>query len=304
MSEFSPIGWTDATWPIVAGCTYESPGCSNCWAVRDSWRLAHSPHPQVALNFKGVVRKTEDNKLVWTGLVRPIPERLDWPVKWKTPRKIFVCSQSDLFHPEVPADFIAQVFSVMAICPQHTFQVLTKHAGRMRQLLAHDLPYEGPEWPLRNVWIGVTVEDQQRAHKRIPELLLTPAARRWLSVEPMLEAIDLRRIRLPADGRLALCSGGKPPARVDWVVCGGESAQTRETTRPFDIGWARDLQRQCRAAGVAFFMKQLGSKPLPAALEGTVMRFTLPKPPGKSSRYKWHEPEYWPEDLRVQEFPT
>lgn len=290
MAEFSPIAWTDATWPIVAGCTYESPGCSNCWAVRDSWRLAHNPHQAVRDAFEGTVRKTDDGKLVWTGLVRPLPERLDWPLRWSKPRKIFVCSQSDLFHPEVPADFIAQVFAVMAECPRHTFQVLTKHAERMRYLLVHGLLYEGPAWPLPNVWIGATVEDQQRADERVPQLLRTPAAKRWLSVEPMLEAIDLTRITTPL-------------ADIDWVVCGGESAQTRETTRPFDLEWARELQRQCRVAGVVFFMKQLGSRPISHVKAGSDGSVELPILVGKNSRYKWHELRHWPEDLRVQQFP-
>jgi protein gp37 len=319
VSEHSEIGWTDATWPIVAGCEYVSPGCSNCWAVRDSWRLAHSQHKHIREAFEGVVRKTEDGKLVWTGVVRPLPFRLDWPAKWRAPRRIFVCSQSDLFNPQVPDEFIADVFGVMAANQRHTYQVLTKHAARMRRLLAHDLPYEGPEWPLPNVWIGVTVEAQRRADERVPELLRTPAAKRWLSVEPMLEPITLRPFLLQKacdrctqgvmdsendhlHGRCRCeCHGDH---RLDWVVCGGESAQTRETTRPFDIGWGRNLQAQCRAAGVPFFMKQLGSKPLPPALPGTVMRLGLPLPEGKTSRYKWHEPEHWPEDLRVQEFPT
>lgn len=289
VSAHSDIGWTDATWPIVAGCDYVSPGCSNCWAVRDSWRLAHSPHKHIRDAFEGVVRKTEEGKLVWTGLVRPLPFRLEWPARWRARRRIFVCSQADLFNPKVPDEFIADVWGVMAANQRHTFQILTKHPARMRQLLAHDLAFEGPHWPLPNVWIGVTVEDQQRADERIPELLKTPAAKRWLSVEPMLEAISMTETRL---------------RQIDWVVCGGESAQTRATTRSFDLGWGRDLRDLCDAAGVAFFMKQLGTKPIPQPMDGTVMRNPLPRPEGKSSRYKWHEMQYWPSDLQRQEFPA
>lgn len=324
MAEHSPIGWTDSTWPIIAGCDYVSPGCSNCWAVRDSWRLAHNPHKLVRDAFADVVRKTDDGKLVWTGHVRPLPQRLDWPLKWRAPRLIFVCSQADLFSYKVPPEFIAAAFGVMAASPLHTFQVLTKHPKRMREFLdsiARDregpvtaclwaarqalgadvfgrhepFPDQLPAWPLENVWVGVTVEDQKRANERIPELLRTPAAVRWLSVEPMLEAIDLTDIRTPHEhterGQL------HELADLDWVVCGGESAQTRATTRPFDIGWARDLRDQCRAAGVRFFFKQYGSRP-------TENGQPIAPPVGKSSRYKFHEPEHWQADLRIQEFPT
>lgn len=322
MSEHSPIGWTDATWPIVAGCDYVSPGCSNCWAVRDSWRMAHNPNPKVHNAYFGTVDKQDSGKLVWSGIVRTLPLRLDWPLKWRKARRIFVCSQADLFNPKVPFEFIAASFGVMAMSPDHTFQVLTKHAARMREFFRWlDADREGatvaclwaarqalgrrtydqhgpfedrlPEWPLENVWLGVTVEDQKRADERIPELQQCPAEKRWLSVEPMLEPIDLWKARGFAPSSLQ--------SAIDWVVCGGESAQTRANTRPFDIAWARDLLEQCHGAGVPFFMKQLGTNPTG---EHRIDVPLPPRPEGKSSRYKWHEPEHWPEDLRVQEFPT
>lgn len=338
MSEHSPIGWTDATWPIVAGCDYVSPGCANCWAVRDSWRMAHNPNPKVHSAYFGTVDKQDSGKLVWSGIVRTLPLRLDWPLKWRKPRRIFVCSQADLFNPKVPFEFIAAAFGVMAACPEHTFQVLTKHADRMRAFFGWLETQQGgalptclwearkalgdrfasrepfldalPAWPLENVWLGVTVEDQKRANERIPHLIATSAAKRWLSVEPMLEPIDLWAAR------------GCPPASLqsalDWVVCGGESAQTRANTRPFDIAWARDLLEQCHGAGVPFFMKQLGTAPiwnghtLPDQWWPPSMRkedrgegfFRVLPPEGKNARYKFPEPEHWPEDLRVQEFPT
>lgn len=320
MAEHSPIGWTDATWPIVAGCEYESPGCSNCWAVRDSWRLAHNPHLVVSSAFTGTVRKTDAGALVWTGLVRPLPQRLVWPLKWRKARKIFVCSQSDLFHPKVPFDFIAAAFGVMAMANWHTFQVLTKHPRRALEFfhwlneqqggaletclwlsrrmvgpaVADPLtPYVDklPAWPLENVWFGVTIEDQTRAEERLPLLLRMPVAVRWISAEPMLEALDLETIPVPPSYL----------GDIDWVVCGGESAQTRANTRPFDTGWARDLLLQCRNAKVAFFMKQLGTVPI---TQRGALATTPFLPAGKSSRYKWDEPEHWPEDLRVQEFPA
>lgn len=299
MSNGSLIGWTDATWPIVAGCEYASPGCSNCWAVRDSWRLAHNPHPAVHNAYFGTVDKRADGKLVWSGIIRELWNRLDWPLAWKKPRRIFVCSQADLFHPQVSADFIAKAFETMARCPQHTFQVLTKHPARMRQLLNHDLPYEGPHWPLPNVWLGTTVEDQRRADERVPELMRTTAAKIWLSVEPMLEAIDLTVI---PTGSPHVERDHYDLADIDWIVCGGESAQTRATTRPFDLAWARDLLAQCRRADVRFFMKQLGTKPIGHV--STERGVDLPMLSGKSCRYKWHEPEHWPTDLQVQEFPA
>lgn len=326
MSESSEIGWTDATWPIVAGCEYASPGCSNCWAVRDSWRLAHNPNPRVHTAYFGTVDKTPDGKLVWSGIIRPLWNRLNWPLKWTKPRRIFVCSQADLFHPKVRFNFIAAVFGIAAMCPQHTMQMLTKHPGRARMFftwltqqqggplatclwearsavggalasLNEPFPDDPPPWPLENVWLGATVEDQRRADERINELLTTPAAKRWLSVEPMLEAINVSPWLTPCGPGIVPPDPHGRDQGIDWVVCGGESAQTRATTRPFDLAWARDLRDQCKAAGVPFFMKQLGTKPRDRGLEWGSL-------PGKSSRYKWHEMQHWPEDLQIQEFPA
>ena len=308
MSEHSTISWTGATWPIVAGCEYVSPGCSNCWAVRDSWRLAHNPHREVRQAFAGTVRKQPDGKLVWTGHVRTLPERLWWPMHWKKPRKIFVCSQSDLFHRAVPFEFIAAVFGVMAMAKQHTFQVLTKHPDRAREFfdwiqndadgptwgcILHARDYgpmteslraepsdDGAPWPLPNVWFGVTTEDQRRADERLEHLRHIPAAKHWVSAEPLLEHIDL-----------------SPWLDfLDWVVGGGESAQTRKETRDCDLAWLLSLRAQCAAAGVPYLNKQLGSRPIWNEIR-------LEPPRGKTSRYKWHEPERWPVDLRKQEFP-
>lgn len=330
MSEHSPISWTDATWPIVAGCEYASPGCSNCWAVRDSWRLAHNPNPKVHNAYFGTVDKRPDGKLVWSGIVRELWDRLDWPLKWRGEKKVFVCSQADLFHQRVSFEFIAAVFGIGALCPEHTLQILTKHPARARAFFAwlegeRGRPLESclwyarraisrkydnrgpfaddpPPWPLENVWFGVTVEDQRRADERVPELLRVPAAKRWLSVEPMLESIDLTNIRTFDEGHTERGTH-HDLADLDWIVCGGESAQTRAHTRPFDLAWARALRDQCRAAGVPFFMKQLGTKPINWPVRAQLDPAD-PWPRGKTSRYKWHEPEHWPEDLRVQEFPA
>lgn len=343
MSSNSNISWTDATWPIVAGCEYASPGCSNCWAVRDSWRLAHNPHPAVRAAFDGTVRKTETGTLVWTGLVRTLPQRLDWPLTWRKARKIFVCSQSDLFHPKVPFEFIAAAFGVMAAAPQHTFQVLTKHPGRAleffawlqadregpairclweaREALGADFsrhaPHEPPEWPLENVWFGVTTEDQKRADERIPKLLAIPAAVRWVSYEPALELVSFEGW-LPTrccNGQDCACRGLPvyPAPYIDLIVFGGESAQTRAKTRQCDIEWGRITLNACKITGTKFFMKQggtnlitSGSGPVwTAKLDDTGKGYFRVLPPaGKTSRYKFHEMEHLPEDLRVQEFPA
>jgi protein gp37 len=114
VSEHSPIGWTDATWPLVGGCEYVSPGCSNCWAVRDSWRMAHNPNPKIHNAYFGTVDKQASGKLVWSGIVRPLWDRLAWPLKWRGSKRVFVCSQSDLFNRKVPFEFIAAAFGVMA----------------------------------------------------------------------------------------------------------------------------------------------------------------------------------------------
>lgn len=337
MSENSTIGWTDATWPIVAGCEYESPGCSNCWAVRDSWRLAHNPNPKVHNAYFGTVDKLESGKLAWSGIVRMLYDRLGWPLKWRGSKRVFVCSQADLFNPKVRFDFIAAAFGVMAMCPEHTFQVLTKHARRMREFFEwldqqqngaletclwharqalgaersnrHEpFPDKLPAWPLENVWAGVTVEDQARAEQRIPELLRCPAAVRWVSYEPALELVDFEEWLWPIctatlEEHLREHDAGMwcVEASLDWIVIGGESAQTRANTREFSIEWARAVIAQCRKAGTKVFMKQLGTKPIGSH------QIDVPLPPlpkGKTSRYKWHEPEHWPEDLRVQEFPA
>ncbi|WFE45332.1 phage Gp37/Gp68 family protein [Verrucosispora sp. WMMD1129] len=246
MSDNSAIEWTEATWNPVTGCTKVSPGCDNCYAETFAERWRGIPGHHFERGFDLVLR----------------PERLDQPLRWKRGRRIFVNSMSDLFHADVPDEFIAKVFAVMAATPQHTYQVLTKRHGRMRSLLnnaewrssvllresvldlngpARDLP----TWPLPNVWLGVSVEDQQRANLRIPALIDTPAAVRWLSCEPLLGPVQLDRT-----DKDALVDGG-----IDWVVVGGESGPR---SRPMHPQWARDLRDECVNAEVPFFFKQWG----------------------------------------------
>ena len=228
----SEIEWTDATWNPVRGCTKVSPGCKHCYAER------------LAERFRGVLGHPFESGFD----LKLVPEKLDAPLKWRAPRRIFVNSMSDLFHEAVPTDYIARIGEVMRAASWHTFQVLTKRHDRMRSLLNGRLGWLGS---LANVWWGVSVEDRRYGIPRIEVLRRTKAAVRFLSIEPLLERlgeIDLRAI--------------------DWVIVGGESGIHR---RPIAAGWVREIRDQCRAAGVPFFFKQWGGrspKQLGRALDG------------------------------------
>jgi protein gp37 len=226
------------------------------------------------------------------------PDALDLPLRWRKPRKVFVNSMSDLFHADVPTAFIGAVFDVMRRTPQHTYQILTKRHARMRSLARTATFGEG--WPLPNVWLGVSIEDQHWADIRIPALLDTPAAVRFVSAEPLLGPI-----RLPFVEEYDGCTCGTGPAgyyglhergcgtepgpawdRLHWVIVGGESGPG---ARPMELSWARSLIRQCQEAGTAVFMKQVGS--VAAANLGLL---------ADSKGGNW---ETWPPDLCVREFP-
>lgn len=276
----SKIEWTDDTWDPLEGCTPVSKGCDNCYAARlVGTRFRHLPL------YAGLAEGG-----VFTGVVRLVPERLDQPLRWRRPRLIFVDSRADLFHDKVPDEFIARVFAVMAMAPHHTFQVLTKRHARMRAVLSspefHSLvaaaapiygrdpdlaqDYVTTTWPLPNVWLGVSVETQQWADIRIPALLDTPAAVRWLSCEPLLGPVDLagylpRRADAPwypvecrhgYDG-CPLCDRALAPAdAISWLVVGGESGPG---ARPMHPAWARSLRDQAVRSGVPFHFKQHGA---------------------------------------------
>jgi protein gp37 len=272
MSDTTKIEWTDATWNPITGCSKVSQGCKNCYALRDWKRLAANP--------KSVYAGREFTDVMIH------PERLSQPLCWTKPRMIFVNSMSDLFHESVHDAFIDQVFAVMALANQHIFQVLTKRPERMHRYLtdhaaggrhiwmaAQEIEMPGnrskpsPGWPLPNVWLGVSVEDQEAADKRIPLLLDTPAAVRWISAEPLLGMVDLTSLsRSSSDGewtyidnaltgfRATKCGGWNGP-RLDWVVVGGESGPD---ARPMHPEWARSLRDQCADAGVPFLFKQWG----------------------------------------------
>lgn len=312
------IEWTDVTWNPVTGCTKVSPGCAHCYIERTP-----------AFRTKGV--RFERGRIP----VQLHPDRLEAPLHWRQPRRVFVNSMSDLFHEDVPDWFIYAVWTAMYHSPQHVFQVLTKRPDRMAEWMAkwcdrgpskvgpvmwregarRDHPWascvteaealsvhnagrsqmfhawidswgepphggarplydwmEGPRWwpnVLPNVWLGVSVENQRMFDQRVPLLLDTPAAVRFLSCEPLLGPIELHADMWPA------CSD--QPTDIHWVIVGGESGPKH---RPFDPDWARSLRDECRAAGVPFFMKQLGGARPGSRLEDL------------------------PEDLRIREFPA
>ncbi len=286
MADHSKIEWTEATWNPVRGCAVVSPGCTNCYAMRQAHRFSA---PGKA--YAGLTKLTKGGP-VWTGEVRTVPELLDAPLHWKTPRRIFVNSMSDLFHEDVPDKFIDWVFTTIKRCDVagrgHIFQILTKRAERMQRFLV-GVPM------MRNVWLGVSVEDQRRADERIPMLMGVPAAVRWISAEPLLGPIELSRIDSPS-----------LQSRLDWVVVGGESGPG---ARPFDIAWARALRDQCRAAGVPFFLKQLGANVAPVSEADKTGLLLCPKTGGATpiltiKDRKGGDPMEWPKDLRVREYPA
>jgi protein gp37 len=219
------IEWTDATWNPVAGCTVISPGCTNCYAMRMAARL----DAMGAAKYQNLTRKT-GNRWVWTGAVRLDRATLVQPYSWRKPRRIFVNSMSDLFHPDVPSDFVVQIWKVMSEASQHTYQILTKRPERMAELTSF-LPL------LKNVWLGTSVENSEYL-QRLDHLRRTRAAVRFVSFEPLLgrvRAVDLSGIK--------------------WAIVGGESGPR---ARPMQREWVEEIEVACRAAGTAFFFKQWG----------------------------------------------
>lgn len=257
MADSTSIEWSDTTWNPLLGCSRVSSGCDACYAINTATIRAGNPHPKVAAAFAGLTER-RDGRLDWTGQINLLPERLNQPLSWRKPRKVFVNSQSDLFHDRVPLSFIEQVFAIMARTPQHTYQILTKRHARMRSILNRPtfpasisaIVGADIEWPLPNVHLGVSVENQQWADIRIPALLDTPAAVRWLSCEPLLGPVSLRGWieHVPVDD-------GGYPTYIDWVVVGGESGPK---ARPMHPMWARSLRDQCVEAKIPFLFKQWG----------------------------------------------
>lgn len=307
MADKTKIEWTEATWnPIRARnletggvghfCVHASPGCQNCYSEAFQPRFGNPV--RFAAQDAAKVEVFLDEKA------------LTQPLRWQKPRHIFVCSMTDLFGEFVSDEMIDRVFAVMALCPQHTFQVLTKRSARMREyvtanrwqnimdeqydLQASGLTGDGPPgeaWPLPNVWLGVSVEDQRRADERVPDLLATPAAVRWLSCEPLLGPVDLTNIAYDgvtetnALSGVHLFSDVSQGTRLDWIVVGGESGRN---ARPMHPDWARSLRDQCAAAasssaavgqqkGVPYFFKQWGEWGPDTGPDGDLDRDGLPR---------------------------
>lgn len=281
MSDKSKIEWTDATWNPVTGCTKVSQGCKHCYAERDWQRLR--------ANRRSVYYGRDFTD------VQCHPERLDHPLRWRKPRRIFVNSMSDLFHEDVPDEFVCLVFAYMALATHHVFQVLTKRPTRMARLLDSKfnddlfaaiaaavyhqdgaLPQPNlrdydPPWPLPNVWLGVSVEDQATADERIPLLLDTPAAVRFLSCEPLLGEIDLSEWL----GYYQTLNGTDTITNkraLGWVIAGGESGPF---ARPSDPNWFRSLRDQCQVTDVPFLFKQWGEWVSVSEVEGHGFIHTL-----------------------------
>lgn len=281
MGDNSKIQWTEATWNFIVGCNRVSGECENCYAIREAARMAGNPNAKIKAVYDGLTT-TRNERLDWTGAVRFVEERLDIPLCWQRPRRIFVASLSDPFHHMVRVGDLARAWAVMYLAGWHVYQVLTKRADRMRAILndpafellvrdaatamladgyalrAHPAPWH---WPLKNVWLGVSVGDQAAADKRVSDLLLTPAAVRFLSCEPLLEPVDLCNITLSDGGRLDALRGIDTAfqchyaAALDWVIVGGESGSH---ARPMHPDWARSLRDQCTEARVPYFFKQWG----------------------------------------------
>jgi len=256
------IPWTEKTWNPIRGCTPVSAGCDNCYAERIAKRFKDRSGP-----FNQYFAPTM------------IPERLDQPLHWKKPRMVFVCSMGDLFHENITDEFIRKVFSRMVALGnnKHIFQILTKRPERMKDWFEwlYSSKYEIWPNPIPNVWLGVTVENQEQADKRIPILLQTPAALRFVSCEPLLGPIDLWGARFPSptgglQGAITNWSGG-----LDWIIVGGE---TGPGARVCDEDWVRDIWEQCFKAKTPFFFKAKGKNWH-----------------GNTSGVNWNEMREWPQ---------
>ncbi len=346
------IEWTDRVWNPVTGCSKVSPGCKFCYAEGVAHRFWATQYPQVPVSAPADLDATNTfhRPRRFTDVMTHA-DRLLEPLSWRTPQRVFVNSMSDLFHEDVPDQFIDQVFAVMALASQHTFQVLTKRPARMlayfesfksksavaraveacqfahtaRRAMPSPADFDAIESIQRglpNVWLGVSVEDQQRADERIPLLLQTPAAVRFISAEPLLGPVDL--LSIPRAGKHHDYLTGEYQCsdldkhttnRLDWVIIGGESGPG---ARPFRVEWAEDLVRQCQAAAVRVFVKQLGAVPL--VLQGRLRHWEWGSAIRSDRAAKFLEDgpttwrvalddrkggdmAEWPASLRVREFP-
>lgn len=309
------IEWAEKSWNPVIGCSKVSPGCANCYAERLANRLRHMEKnkPREKRHYTNVV-----TPVGWNGNVHLIPDRLDEPLKWKRPSRIFVCSMGDLFHEDVPDSFINDIFTTMQMASHHQYLILTKRPDIMLEKLRL-LNYGSPskpylDDPLLQVWLGVTAENQEQADKRIPILLQIPAAVRFVSIEPMLGAINLsqnwvdylegwtteQEHDIACDG--LECSDDCPNVsqarthKLDWVILGAESGPKRRYCDPNDM---IKVVEQCGSAGVPAFCKQI-HLPYPD-------KISVDNPNPKSNRnldyYVEKDISKFPPDLKLRQTP-
>ncbi len=254
----SKIEWThrpgtkSEVWNMIRGCSLESAGCSNCYAMHFAHRFSKKPGSP----FEGLTRNTNSG-VKWTGEIRLMENMLTIPLKWREPRTCFVNSMTDLFHPDVPFDFIDKVFAVMAMCPHHTFIILTKRASRMAEYFQSptrqwsvwqaqmmiNTEAEEFSWPLKNVWLLVSAEDQKTYDERVYHLMRTPAVVRGVSIEPQIGPINMYS-RFESNEYTNF-----------WILNGGESGRK---ARPPHPDWFRTIRDQCAYAGIPYFFKQWG----------------------------------------------
>ncbi len=277
------IQWTDESWQPVVGCTKVSLGCDNCYAERMANRLACMGQAKYERVIRYIINKEVPRGFSgkWNGKIYCDEKALEIPLHWRNPRKIFVCSMSDLFN--APFEFIAEVYKTIAFTEQHTYQILTKREKRMLEFhkwLENKYTYDGgalmfagensmkwqyKPWPLPNLWLGVTAENQEQADKRIPILLQIPAVVRFVSAEPLLENISF------------LMWNNESQCEIDQIIIGCESGPKR---RECEIEWVRDIIEEQRYLDTSLFVKQLNIN-------------------GKVSK----DMSEWPEDLRIREYP-
>lgn len=324
MGDKTEIEWADATWNPVRGCSMVSSGCRSCYAMAVAYRFSGPGLP-----YEGLTH-IAGGRPAWNGAIRLVPDKLDQPLRWRDPKRVFVNSMSDLFHEGVPFEFVAAVFGVMAAASKHTFQVLTKRPERMVEFFEalspggkHALDMIGsaaigagvcdtyfcndyPAWPPPNIWLGVSVEDQQSA-SRIVDLLRCPAAVHFVSAEPLLGPLrlteymgDLGAVR-PLDvpvGAVMLLEG------VDWVIVGGESGAN---SRPCSVRWIRNIVQQCKILKTPCFVKQLGAHYIDETngVGGVQAKHPAVAPLIRRLKHrKGGDPGEWPIELRVRQWPN
>lgn len=269
MKNETKISWANKTWNPLVGCALDSPGCTNCYAMKVAYREAEKG----VAKFNDLTVLASDNP-VWNGNVRVAKERvLNDPGRWKEPTMIFVNSMSDLFYEAFDERIIFDLLDRMVKWDWHIFMVLTKREARMRDMVDAFCESRGLETLPRHIWMGVSVEDNKRAARRIPPLAETRAETRFVSMEPLLESVDL---------------SGFPV--LDWYIVGGESVELGESpkkARPFDVSWALAIAEYCKSVGAAFHFKQFGSNPVGVTLKA----------------FKGDSPEEFPESVLIREYP-